>query len=84
VIAEDKLIGWLCIYRNQTDSETGPLMVPHAVREAWQGRGWVTEDNAGEADWQGVRWFTLTEAGDDACDLNSSEWAIDCIPNETA
>lgn len=75
-ISDDKLIGWLCILRNQFDGDTTEtLLVPDTVSAELAKRGWIDMD--GDLNWQGTHDTLFTDEGRRVSDLNAAEWGID-------
>lgn len=78
MITEDKLIGWLCILRNQFDGDTTEtLMVPDAISAELARRGWITMESV--LNWQGTHDTLFTDEGRRVSDLNAAEWGIDAL-----
>lgn len=83
MLSDSALIGWLCIFDLQTETEGDALFVPNAVREEWHRRGWAKWSDDGEPDWKGHRTLTITDAGRVLVDLEGPAWGINTIPQES-
>lgn len=80
MVADEKLIGWLCIMRHNLDEEgVAVFQIPRAVKEALIEAGWV---EVGEKDWDGSQSLHVTSAGCAVTDLAAPEWGIDPVPIE--
>lgn len=76
---EDRLVGWLCMWRLQHGSANdGNIDMPSAVMQGLADRGWV-EFGPEEHDGKIAR---ITEAGAAITDLHGPDWGIDTIPVE--
>lgn len=76
MIAEDKLIGWLCMIRLALSAGQCPF-VPTEVQAALVKRGWL--EVSPEVDWDDRHDATVTDAGCLVADLNAPEWGIDPV-----
>lgn len=78
MITEDRLIGWLCILRNQFDKNIrASLMIPDVVSAELAKRGWLELQT--EEDWEGLHDALFTDEGKRVSDLNAAEWGIDAL-----
>lgn len=80
MIAEDKLIGWLCFLRLTWGEDQVPA-VPDNVSDSLIARGWITKQE--DPDWQGRHEGRITDAGWAITDLHGADWGIDTIPSES-
>lgn len=81
MIAEDRLIAWLCIMHWQWTNDT-PLHMPGEVHEALVARGWYTYNP--EPDWDGHHFANVTPAGRAVIDLNGPEWGLNTLQESEA